>query len=118
MSDNNLDNALKMHFAKRENVPQSVKNVLHIKFHAAENAKNCKQKKENLRWLWMLVPCALLFATALLLFANAIFGTLAVVVLGIMYHVLAVFGATAILFALLGKSVVIRQKNNRKEVFS
>jgi len=105
MSDNKINNALQAHFATREDVPQTVKNALHIKLHKLEKAQ-----KENLRWLWVLVPCVVLVVAALALFTIAVFGAVAVIVLALAYHILVAMVAAAILLASLAKS-------NRIEVF-
>ena len=100
--DKNLDHALKAHFSRREDIPPETKPALRAKLH------NSLQRREKLRFIWLMVPC-MIFTTLTIFFAlEMFFGMGAAIVLGLGYYLAAIVGGTAVL-------IFTMVTNNRKE---
>ena len=103
--DNKLDDALKSHFSKREDVPLATKDALRAKLYAAAQSN---AQAEKLRWIWLLAPCAMFVPVLLLAVTNALFGWVTVLIILAGYYFVAAMGGTTIIITMLLKNTRIR----------
>jgi len=100
-----LDNALKSYFYKREDIPLATREALRKKLYAAQD-----KEQDKLRWLWFLVPHAIIAAVLLLTATTILFGWLATIIAFVGYYIIVTISAT-IAFAALLKNNEIRKVN-------
>jgi sterol desaturase/sphingolipid hydroxylase (fatty acid hydroxylase superfamily) len=115
---NKLDEALKLHFAHKDNVPQETRNALRGKLYAQEKEQRVKaafrrpilnqfsKAQDKLSREWALALCAVLVLAAILILAatDMLFGRMVMLFVLTVYYSVAATGGAIIIFVLLFNS--------------
>jgi len=98
-----LDNALKLHFSKREELPYATREALREKLYAAAATKRGFATPSSRKGLIgvAMAPCAIFIAVLLLITVNMLLGMWAAIIIVIGYYLVSIVSGAIIVAASL-----------------